>query len=100
MKYPWVVALVDAIFLTRFCSGSLIASRYVLTAAHCVFSEEDNRQFKKKYYEIKVVTIGVVHLDVSDPSEELLAPALLCHNGIRAPIIGPFRAWKPPILIP
>ena len=40
-------------------------------------------------------------------SEELLAPALLCHKepeldlySIRAPIIGPFSAWMPPIPLP
>ena len=59
----------------------------------------------------------LVHLDFEVRSEELLAPALLCHKepvrsklvggfgtkypptlvlyGIRAPTIGPFRAWKP-----
>ena len=41
---------------------------------------------------------SVVHLDVEDFSEELLQ-CLLC-NKDPAPKIGPFRAWKPTILIP
>ena len=43
----------------------------------------------------------VLHLDVEVRSEELLAPALLCHKeparASKAPLLGPFRAWKPPI---
>ena len=54
--------------------------------------------------DIKILTdilvnihLRLVHLHVEVRSEELLAPALLCHKEpARAPIIGPFRAWKPP----
>ena len=33
-RYPWMVSLSP--FPGRVCGGTLIASRYVLTAAHCV----------------------------------------------------------------
>ena len=39
--------------------------------------------------------IRVLHLDVEERSEELLRQ--LSYASIRAPIIGPFCAWKPPI---
>ena len=59
----------------------------------------------------------MVHLDVEDQVEELLRQLSyamknqlvlvggfgcdeLVLYGIRAPIIGPFREWKPPILMP
>ena len=59
---------------------------------------------------------SVVHLDVEDISEELLrqlsyeiknqlkVSKIVCLSlvlySIKAPMMGPFRAWKPPILMP
>ena len=40
MKYPWMVALFEKNAHMPACGGSLIASRWVLTAAHC-FEEVD-----------------------------------------------------------
>ena len=36
-KYPWMVALVSASGF-QFCGGTLVASKYVISAAHCMFS--------------------------------------------------------------
>ncbi|HEY7200459.1 MAG TPA: serine protease [Candidatus Dormibacteraeota bacterium] len=36
--YPWAVAISQPGYVGSFCSGSLVASRWVLTAAHCVAS--------------------------------------------------------------
>ena len=35
-KYPWVVALVNTVDWRHFCGGTLVASQYVITAAHCL----------------------------------------------------------------
>merc|ERR1719384_664687 len=37
-KYPWMVALVDTNTTDgQFCGGTLVASKYIITAAHCMF---------------------------------------------------------------
>ena len=37
-EYPWVVSLMDD-NSDHFCGGALVASKYVLTAAHCLFDD-------------------------------------------------------------
>ena len=37
-KYPWMVALVSSLG-DHFCGGTLVASKYVVTAAHCMFQD-------------------------------------------------------------
>ena len=39
-KYPWMVALVSSLG-EHFCGGTLVASRYVVTAAHCMFQNSE-----------------------------------------------------------
>ena len=39
-KYPWMVALVSRLG-AHFCGGTLVASKYVVTAAHCMFQDND-----------------------------------------------------------
>ena len=35
-KYPWIVALIRSDKNKAFCAGTLVASKYVVTAAHCI----------------------------------------------------------------
>merc|ERR1712087_823297 len=41
-KYPWVAALMSN--GGQFCGGTLVASKYVVTAAHCMFLDQDATQ--------------------------------------------------------
>ena len=41
-KYPWVAALLSN--GGQFCGGTLVASKYVVTAAHCMFLDQDATQ--------------------------------------------------------
>ena len=37
-KYPWMVALVNSKG-DQFCGGTLVSSKYVISAAHCMFNQ-------------------------------------------------------------
>ena len=39
-KYPWMAALVDSTGGVQFCAGTLVASKYVISAAHCMFEQD------------------------------------------------------------
>merc|ERR1711936_517144 len=43
-QFPWMVRLSSHMDDVYLCGGSLIASKYVLTAAHCVTYGDDNRK--------------------------------------------------------
>ena len=42
-KYPWMVGLLKQWGLELFCGGTLVASKYVVTAAHCVHNLTDSQ---------------------------------------------------------
>ena len=39
-----MVALMDGTEGLQFCGGTLVASKYVVTAAHCMFSDQNAQQ--------------------------------------------------------
>jgi len=43
-KYPWMAAIMDGSGSSQFCGGTLVASKYVITAAHCMFFDNDATQ--------------------------------------------------------
>lgn len=40
LKYPWITFLRDEEGGEDFCGGTLVASKYVISAAHCMFDKE------------------------------------------------------------
>ena len=42
-KYPWMAALLSSNG-GQFCGATLVASKYVVTAAHCMFFDQDGKQ--------------------------------------------------------
>lgn len=73
--YPWAVALLRANvtdpFNAQFCGGSLIADRWVLTAAHCVedFSSASNLE----------VAVGIANLDSISNSDRIVVNNIFVH---------------------
>merc|ERR1712183_585439 len=51
-KYPWMVALVTSSG-GQFCGGTLVASKYVISAAHCMF-EQDGSPTSKTDIKIRI----------------------------------------------
>merc|ERR1712014_80238 len=41
-KYPWLVRLFNSDETGSFCGGTLVASKYVISAAHCMFELDDS----------------------------------------------------------
>jgi secreted trypsin-like serine protease len=73
-EWPWAVALVDPTEEGadgQFCGGALIADRWVLTAAHCVFPPRFSQQSK--------VVIGRVNLDDLSVGERIDIKRVVIH---------------------
>ncbi len=80
-KYPWVVALIrsrsSGLFNGQFCGGSLIAPRWVMTAAHCV-AAQDNPNSPENPQTIDVV-VNQSDLGTSLTGERIGAQRIFLH---------------------
>ena len=70
-KYPWIVDVMSETpeGYIYSCAGSLVASNYVITAAHCVFNHETNQWRSPNQL---LLTLGDHYLDIQFPVSEPL----------------------------
>ena len=65
-KYPWLVRIF-AQDLTHYCGGTLIASKYVISAAHCFFvTDEDYIITSERTAEETAILIGAHNLNTGE----------------------------------
>lgn len=84
-RYPWVAALfVTSNLRAPFCGGSIINPRYVVTAAHCLFTPNNKPQpaenFVVRVAEHNVKSEGE---DIEGATRQLALESYLVHEGFQ-----------------
>jgi len=82
-RYPWLVGIYETLNLERpFCGGSIINTRYVVTAAHCMFTRE-NEPIPASQFRVKVAEHDVASEDddVEGVTRMLALESYVVHEG-------------------
>nr|XP_022904317.1 modular serine protease-like [Onthophagus taurus] len=65
-EYPWIVAIYDNTN-THICGGSIISTRFVVSAAHCFSNLDNGDVFDKEGY---TLIAGKFHRDINDDRDK------------------------------
>ncbi|XP_063706552.1 trypsin-1-like [Culicoides brevitarsis] len=70
-EYPHMAAIGDNTlenFIHWFCAGSIISEYFVITAAHCIFT---NKQVNGNMISPKIVKLGALNVDIQESTVEI-----------------------------